>query len=145
MKEFTLVSGFVFLCVSLKSLGFCLWPSSPVRVFLQHLVHADAEGLVIEALEDEIFIYPELGSSDGLALWDPRQVESELSVMPPHWQELLIVFHYEENRQKRVLSGCFCIGLIGVRRFPRTTFLFGSYGSACSSNTNHTPEENTPC
>lgn len=78
------------------------WASSPVRVFLQHLVDADAEGLVIEALVDEIFIYPELGGSDRLALWDPRQVKSELFVMPPHRQELLIVLHCQGKTEKSI-------------------------------------------
>lgn len=94
------------------------WASSPVRVLLQHLVDADAEGLVIEALVDEILIYPELGGGDRLALWDPRQVKSELFVMPPHRQELLIVLHCQRETEKSLyvqflevaggLQGLFC-------------------------------------
>lgn len=75
---------------------------SPVRVFLQHLVDADAEGLVIEALVDEVFINPELGGGHRLALWDPRQVKSELFVMPPHRQELLIVLHCQGETEKSI-------------------------------------------
>lgn len=66
---------------------------SPVRVFLQHLIDADAEGFVVVAFMDEIFVYSKLGSSDRLALWDTGQVETEFSVMPSHWQELCIVLH----------------------------------------------------
>lgn len=87
-------------------------------MFLQHLVDADAEGLVIEALVDEIFIYPELGGGDRLALRDPRQVKSELFVMPPHRQELLIVLHCQGETEKSIyvqfleverrITGAFC-------------------------------------
>lgn len=44
---------------------------SPIRVFLQHLVDADAKGLIIVTFMDEVFIYTKLGSSDCLTLWDP--------------------------------------------------------------------------
>lgn len=43
---------------------------SPVRMFLQHLIDTDAEGFIIVAFMDEIFVYPKLSSSDRLALWD---------------------------------------------------------------------------
>lgn len=66
---------------------------SPVRVFLQHLVDADAEGLVVIALVDEVFINPKLCSSDRLTLWDPWQVKSELFMMPSHWEELFVMLH----------------------------------------------------
>ncbi len=40
-------------------------------MFLQHLVDADAESLIIVTFVDEVFVYPKLSSGDGLALWDP--------------------------------------------------------------------------
>lgn len=74
---------------------------SPVRVFLQDLIDADAEGLVIVTFVDEIFVYPKLGSSHCLPLWDTRQVKTELSVMPSNWQELLIVLHWKKKKRER--------------------------------------------
>lgn len=48
------------------------YPCSPVRVLLQHLVDADAKGLIIETFVDEVFIYSKLRSGDRLPLRDPR-------------------------------------------------------------------------
>lgn len=101
----------------------CLGASSPVRVFLQHLVDADAKCLIVEALMDEVFVDPELGSGDSLAFGDPRQIEAELFVMPPHRQELLVVLHYREKRQKMVLSGFFRITLSSLGASPSATDL----------------------
>lgn len=48
-----------------------IYTYSPIRVFLQHLVDADAESLIIVTFVDEVFIYTKLSSSDGLTLRDP--------------------------------------------------------------------------
>lgn len=72
---------------------------SPVGVFLQHLVDTDTEGFVIVAFMDKIFVYPKLGGSDCLALWDTWQVETKFSVMPSHWQELFVVLHCNETEK----------------------------------------------
>lgn len=76
---------------------------SPVWVFLQHLIDADTEGLVIVTFMDEIFVYPKLSSSDCLALWDTWQVKTEFSVMSSHWQELLIVLHWKKRGKRETL------------------------------------------
>lgn len=76
---------------------------SPVWVFLQHLIDADTEGLIIVTFMDEIFVYPKLGSSDCLALRDTWQVKTEFSVMSSHWQELLIVLHWKKRGKREAL------------------------------------------
>lgn len=70
----------------------------PVQMLFQHLVDADAEGFIVEALWNEVFVNPELRSSHRFALWNLGQVESEFSVMAPHWQKLLIVFNCTQKK-----------------------------------------------
>lgn len=62
-------------------------------MFLQHLVDADAERLVVVTFVNEVLVDAELGRSDRLALRDPGEVESELPVMAAHWEEFLVVLH----------------------------------------------------
>lgn len=70
-------------------------------MLLQHLVDADPERLVIVTLVDEVFINAKLCRRDRLALGDPRQIESEFSVMPPHREEFLIVLHCKKKKEKQ--------------------------------------------
>ncbi len=65
----------------------------PVWMFFQHLVDADAEGLIIKAFWNKVLVDAELCSSHRFTLRNLGQVKSEFSVMAPHRQKLLIMFN----------------------------------------------------
>lgn len=65
----------------------------PVRVLLDHLVDFEQEGVVAKHLAHALLVKSKLCCSDGLALWDLRQVELKLLVVTPVQGELPVVFH----------------------------------------------------
>lgn len=62
-------------------------------MFLQNLVDADLEGLVVKPLSNIILIDPEFSCGHGFALWDFGEIEPEFPVVTSPMKELLIVLH----------------------------------------------------
>ena len=82
----------------------------PAQVLLQHLVHADAEGLVIEVLPDVVLVDAEFGSSHGFPFRDLGQIKPELPVVVARVEELFVVLHWKGKKTHMGTDGASGLG-----------------------------------
>lgn len=73
----------------------------PAQVLLQHLVNADPEGLVVEALPDVVLVDAELRGGHRFAFRDLGQVKPELPVVVAWVEKLFVVFHWKGKNTHR--------------------------------------------